>query len=74
MESVLIIRITYLDTDRILIPGVNGVTEPRSDLNYPDRKLLPIFNGKVSKQQSFGKIALQYCPKSCPVSSPLLFY
>jgi len=25
MESVLIIRITYLDTDRILIPGVNGV-------------------------------------------------
>jgi len=25
MQSVLIIRITYLDTDRILIPGVNGV-------------------------------------------------
>jgi len=25
MESVLIIRITYLDTDCILIPGVNGV-------------------------------------------------
>jgi len=27
MESVLIIRITCLDTDRILIPGVNGVID-----------------------------------------------
>jgi len=32
-------------------------TGPTTDLNYPDRNVLPIFNGKVPKQQQLGKIA-----------------
>jgi len=42
-------------------------TGPTTDLNYPDRNVLPIFNWKVPKQQSIGKIAQQLWSKSCPV-------
>jgi len=38
-----------------------------TDLKYPDSNSLPIFNGKVPKPQSLGKIAQQHCSKSCPV-------
>jgi len=42
MESVLIIWITYLDTDHILIPGVNGVKRLQLYITQLLNKL-PIF-------------------------------
>jgi len=41
-------------------------TGPMTDLKYPDRNVLPIFNRKVPKQQSLGKIAQQHYTKSWP--------
>jgi len=37
-----------------------------TDLNYPDINVLPIFNGRVPKQQSLVKIAQQHYSKRWP--------
>jgi len=56
--------------------AVNGPpgyeTGPITDLNNPDRNVLPIFNGKVPKQQLLGKIAQQPSSKSFPVYHHLI--
>jgi len=52
MESVLIIRITYLDTDRILIPGVNGVLETLKLLQSACKGFILTFS-QSGKKKSF---------------------